>query len=169
MCPLRSSLLLTAHVTAFVPLSITVIFPSWYQPWRLKVDQQTCVHGRILQKDVWRTDSCLSSNDYKIKWCLKAFLSMQRQICEIVKFPFQGHLIAFQKFIKSNKLLFTVPWCICLSHLEAIARKYFQSQSKSFRLSSHCRLKWPKSDFFAQMWPISDFLMTVWTAQIRFF
>ncbi len=27
------------------------------------------------------------------------------------------------------------------------------------RLSSHCRLKWPKSDF----------LMTVWTAQIRFF
>ncbi len=37
------------------------------------------------------------------------------------------------------------------------------------RLSSHCRLKWPKSDFFAQMWPISDFLMTVWTAQIRFF
>ncbi len=36
-------------------------------------------------------------------------------------------------------------------------------------LSSHCRLKWPKSDFFAQMWPISDFLMTVWTAQIRCF
>ncbi len=35
--------------------------------------------------------------------------------------------------------------------------------------SSHCRLKWPKSDFFAQMWPISDFLMKVWTAQIRFF
>ncbi len=37
------------------------------------------------------------------------------------------------------------------------------------RLSSHCRLKWPKSAFFAQMWPISDFLMKVWTAQIRFF
>ncbi len=41
--------------------------------------------------------------------------------------------------------------------------------SSSLRLSSHCRLKWPKSDFFAQMWPISDFLMTVCKAQIRFF
>ncbi len=34
---------------------------------------------------------------------------------------------------------------------------------------SHCRLKWPKSNFFAQMWPIPNFLMTVWKAQIRFF
>lgn len=55
-------------------LNTTVIFPSWRQAWRLKVDQQTCVHGRIFQKDVWRTDSCLSSNDYKIKkhfWACK--------------------------------------------------------------------------------------------------
>lgn len=68
--------------------------------------QQKCVHRCMFQKDVWRTDSCMSSNDYKIKWWLKKSLRMQRsltkcktrQMCEIMKFPFQGHLIAFKSY-----------------------------------------------------------------------
>ncbi len=60
----------------------------------------------------------------------------------------------------------TSNWCHMISVNEA-SLYCFEPWFDEFRLSSHCRLKWPKSDFFAQMWPISDFLMTVWTAQIR--
>ncbi len=67
---------------------------------------------------------------------------------------------------------YTQIWCSKTGWALNIIGLYWKSNGPLLwylRLSSHCRLKWPKSDFFAQMWPISDFLMTVWTAQIRFF